>query len=200
MNPDEVLQTIVRALKDSTEFDGGDYVTRTPHYEGEDNRLEQPFVSLTPIGTIRASEWDSDRVGFTTDANGDRTGRIFRAYWSMDVEAHIIVAAGNANYNASVLGGNFQNALLPYDKQQEDKAFPDGDGGTVDAIDVFRVGDGERDDDLAGPGLRRWRQELAVEFYDERTVSGTTIDTVETPFTKDFTTDDTEDADLVWNY
>lgn len=202
MTPEDVLQAIVRALQNSPEFDGGDYITHEADLDGEDNRLEQPFVSLQPIGQVRATEWDSDRVGFTTDANGDRTGRIFRASWEMQVQATIVVAAGNTQLDASTLGGNFQTALLAYDSQQTADPFPDGDGGTVDEIESFTVGDGERDDDLAGPGLRRWRQELAVRFYDERVVdeSGATITTVATPNSSDLTTDGSEDADLVWNY
>lgn len=202
MTPEDVFQAIVRALSNSSKFSAGSYLTREADLDGEDNRLRQPWVELVPVGQIRATEWDSDRVGYVTDASGDRTGRIFRATWEMQVQATVTFAAGNDSYSASTLGGNLQTALLPYENQQEDQPFPDGDGGTVDEIAHFVVADGEVDNDLAGPGLRRWRQELAVDFYDERTVdeSGDTITAVETASSGDLSTDDTEDADLVWNY
>ena len=202
MTPEDVLQAIVRALQNSTAFDGGSTITHEADLDGEDNRLVQPWVELTPIGQVRATEWDSDRVGFTTDDSGDRTGRIFRASWSMDVQATATFAAGNDSYDANTLGGNFQTALFPYENQQEDKPFPDGDGGTVDAITSFVVGDGEVDNDLAGPGLRRWRQELAVDFYAERVVdeSDAQITTVATPSIDELSSDDEQDAELVWNY
>jgi len=200
MTPKEVLQAIVRALKNSTEFDGGTYIVREPDFAGADNTLDQPVVTVQVLNQDRSTEWDSDLVGYTTNDSGQETGRIFHAIWEMQVEVFINVAAGNQALDVSTLGGNLQTALLAYDSQQQAKDFPDGNGGTVPQIESFTLGDGERDDELSGPGIRRWRQELEVTFYHETTTDGEPITTIELPQTDDMTTDETDDAEVVWNY
>ncbi|MDY6780941.1 MAG: hypothetical protein SV760_10480, partial [Halobacteria archaeon] len=99
---------------------------------------------------------------------GDRTGRIYEATWEMAIEAHVVVAAANDQYDVTDLGFDFQQALFPYDAKNAPDPLPDPDStGTLDDVKHFVVGDGESDDDLAGPGKRRWRQELAATFVAE---------------------------------
>lgn len=199
MTPEEVLQAIVRALKDSTKFSGGSYITHEMDAEGADNRLDQPVVALNVEDNPRATDWDSDLVG-TYDADGDGLpdGRVFRPTWEMEVDAFVIIAAGNDNLNASVLGGEFQQALLDYDSQMFSKAFPDGSGGVVEEIESFTVGDGQRQDNLGGPGLRQWQQSLSVTWYHEIRTDDPIIDNIEVAQTDEMTED--SDGMLVWNY
>lgn len=208
MRPDEVLNAIIRGLKDASEFQGGDYIAHEMDAEGSDNRLEQPIVTLNVESNPRATEWDSDLVGYWEDDQGQRQGRIFRPSWDMTVDAFVIVAAGNDSLDASALGGKFQNALLNYDSQVLRGDFPDGSGGIVEEIESFTVGDGERQDNLGGPGLRQWRQTLSVTFYHEIRTDDTVIDTVIVPMPEDtdnnddFTVssgDENEPA-VIWNY
>lgn len=201
MRPGEVLEAIARALQQSTQFDGGSYINHLADFEHGDAGLAQPIVELQPVGKVRADAFDSDLVGYTTDQNGDRTGRIFQVDWQMEVQVDIYVAAGNPNLDATRLGYDLETVLLEYDDKQQAKAFPDGDGGTIDDITRFRVGEGRREDDLGGEmGARRWRQDLEAHFRDQTSTSDPTIETVVTPQADDFTTDDTEDAELVYDY
>lgn len=181
MTPQEVLDAIVRGLKTSSAFTGGDYSTQELDPAGAGNRFEQPVVTLQPTGTVRADQWNTDLVGYTTDANDNRTGRIFEAIFDMDVQLDIWVAAGNTELDASALGGDLQLALFQYDSQMVDRAFPDGDSGTVDGISKFLVEDGRRQDDLAGPGVRRWRQELASRFRSRVTTDEDYVEVIDTP-------------------
>jgi len=181
MTPQEVLDAIVRGLKESATFSGGDYSTQELDPSGAGNRFEQPIVTLQPTGTVRADQWNTDLVGYTTDANDNRTGRIFEAVFDMDVQLDIWVAAANTDLDASTLGGDLQRALFWHDSQMVDRAFPDGDGGTVEEIDEFLVEEGRRQDDLSGPGVRRWRQELSLLFHDRLTTDEEYVETVETP-------------------
>lgn len=198
MTPEDVLQAIVRALENSQEFTGGSYVTHELDLSGSDNRLEQPIVSFTIPSNPRATEWDSDLAGYLTDDTGQLQGRIFRPTWEMQIDAVITVAAGNDELDTSTLGGEFQQSLLPHDSAIHSNPFPDGDGGVVEEIESFTVGDGQRNDDLAGPGLRRWQQELAVTWYHEITTDDSALAEVTVASPSDMSED--EDGRLVWDY
>ena len=181
MTPQEVLDAIVRGLKDATAFTGGDYSTQQLDPVGTGSRFSQPVVTLQPVSTIRNDNWNTDLVGHTTDADGNQTGRIFEAVFEMDVQIDLWVAAGNAQLDATALGGDLQRALFQYDSSMVGQLLPDGDGGTVADIDQLTVGDGSREDDLSGPGVRRWRQSLSVRFHERLTTDDEYVKTVDTP-------------------
>ncbi|MFC7323246.1 hypothetical protein ACFQMF_01500 [Halorubrum rutilum] len=182
MTPQDVLDAIVAALTQSTAFDGGDYITEEIDAPGANSRLKQPVVELQFIAGARAEQWNTDRVGYTTDDSGNRTGEIFEPTWEdVEIQADIRVAAGNAQLDATELGGNFERALYRHDSQGPDIPLPDGAGGTADGIEEFLVGDGRRQDDLAGPGIRRWRHDLTVTFTDRVTTDTEYVEVVETP-------------------
>jgi len=194
VTPQQVLDAIVRGLKASASFTGGDYSTQELDPSGAGNRFEQPIVTLQPTGTVRADRWNTDLVGYTTDANDNRTGRIFDAIFEMNIQLDIWVAAGNSDLDASALGGDLQRALFQFDSQMVDRAFPDGDGGTVDGITKFLVEDGRRQDDLAGPGVRRWRQELSARFRSRVTTDDEYVEEVDTPTDGEATGGDGDDV------
>lgn len=198
MTPEDVLQAIVRALEASDEFTGGDYITHEFDPEGTDNRLQQPIVSFNIPSNPRTTEWDSDLAGYLTDDTGQQQGRIFRPTWEMQIDVAITLAAGNDALDASVLGGQFQQALLPHDSALFSNPFPDGDGGVVEEIEDFTVGNGQRMDDLAGPGLRRWQQELAVTWYHEITTDDPALTEVTIATPSDMSEDD--DGRIIWEY
>jgi len=194
MTPQEVLDAIVRALEQSPGFDGGSYATEELDPSGAGNRYEQPIVTLQPTSTVRADQWNTDRVGYTTDDQGNRTGEIYEATFDpMDVQADIWVAAGNTQLDATALGGDFKRALYRHDSQGPEKPFPDGDGGTVDDLKEFLIGEGRRQDDLAGPGVRRWRHDLTVAFTMRVTTDAEYVEVVGTP-TSGTGTGDSEDG------
>jgi len=176
-HPDKVLDGIVEAAKQSSSFDGGGYRTRELDIDDEDARLEQPVVVLKPLSNSRVTSWDSDVVGYETDADGDRTAQVKKAAWNMAVETHILVAVGNDNFDARSVGLDFVSALLPYDTQQDDKPLPDPDtaNGTLDDVSLS-IGDGEPDNEIGGVGIRKWRQEVETHFEAfTRTVEYPTI-------------------------
>jgi len=201
MTPEEALETIGRALQQSNEFSGGTYLNHLADWEHGDAGLQQPVVEVQPVGRIRSDAHDTDFVGYTTDTNGNPTGRIFQADWEMEVQLDIYVAGGNPNLDETQLGHDLETALLPFDSKRQLKQFPDGNGGTADDIYYFSVGDGRPEPDLGGEmAARRWRQDLMLHFYDQTTTDGDQITTVEVPATDEMTTDDSEDAALVRNY
>lgn len=180
VHPDTLLDGIVEALKNSNAFTGGSYETKELDLDGAQNRLEQPVVVLKPLSSSRVTAWDSDLVGYTTDANGDRTGRIYKAAWNMSIEAHILVASGNENHDARSVGLDFVEALLPFDDQEEGRDLPDPESNDTLDVDHFSVGDGEPDNDIGGVGVRKWRNELDAHFeaFTRKTTDPTVEDIV----------------------
>jgi hypothetical protein len=199
MRTDEVLTAVGRALQQSSAFDGGSYIYHLADFGDSDTGLTEPVVEIRPERKARADSAQSDRVGYTTDADDNRTGRVFRTGWELEVAVTIYVSAGNSEFDPTQLGYDLETALLPYDSKQLGQNLPDGDGGTVPDVTRFRVGEGHREDDLDEQLSRRWKQVLHVDFHDTVTTSDPTITTVESPQSDEVTTDDTADADLVWN-
>lgn len=182
MTPQEVLDAIVEALTQSTAFTGGDYSTEELDPQGAGNRYTQPVVTLQFTGGARADQWNTDLVGYTTDDQGNRTGKIYEPTWeNVGIQADIWVAAGNTQLDATELGGNFKQALYWHDSQGPDIPLPDGNGATADDIKEFSVGEGRRQDDLAGPGVRRWRHDLSLTFVDRVTTDEEYVEVVDTP-------------------
>lgn len=198
--PLTVLEGLEEGLSGSSEFSAGSYVLREPDFEGADNRLVQPIVSFQIVDNPRATEWDSDLAGYITDASGARTGRVFEATWEMRLDVFVTIAAGNESYRISSLGHDLQRALLNYDHQQQGEPVPDPDsGGTLDDVEAVVVGNGVPEPDLAGPGLRRWRQELEVTFVSVRETDDPTITTVTVPQTTEFYEDPDTEVQLQWD-
>jgi len=188
MTPQEVLDAIVAALENSSQFSAGDYVTQEIDPNGAGNRYDQPIVELQFTGGTRADQWNTDLVGYTTDGAGNRTGKIFEPTWEgVGIQADIWVAAGNTQLDATDLGGDLEQALYRHDSQGPDVSLPDGAGGTADDIEEFLVGEGRRQDDLAGPGVRRWRHDLTVDFTDRVTTEAEYVEVVDTPTDGDST-------------
>lgn len=177
MRQDKVLRAILTAVQQSPEFDGGSFSIEELDLDDGDARVEQPYVELKIISDTRENQFDTDRVGFITDGSGRRTGRIFEETRDASLEAHIVYASGNDNFDTYSLGEDFSTALHPFDSNVDNPLdFPDPDGGTVDDIDHFEVLDGSPDSELGGVGVRKYRQELRVEYRrelfrsDDRTV------------------------------
>jgi hypothetical protein len=180
MTPDEALAAIKRVLAQSS-VPLGDIVTHEANVAREDNRLDPPWVTLQPIAVPRSSPHDTDRVGFETDANGRRVGRIFETTWQVDVQLDVRLFSP-APQSATELGTQVQQALFPFDALREARPFPDGSGGTLDDIEYFRVGEGERRDDLTSEhSIRRWSQELRIDVSDRTSTTEEPVTAVDTP-------------------
>lgn len=165
MTPQEVLDALVRGLEQSAAFSGGTYASQELDPQVI-NRLDQPLVELQPIASVRADQWNTDFVDHATDDQGNHIGRIYEATFDADIQIDIWVASGDDQFDATVLGGQLKRALYRYDSQMVGDPLPDGNGGAVGDIETVGVGNGRRQDDLAGPGVRRWRQDLSVEFVE----------------------------------
>lgn len=172
-----------------------DIITHEPDLDAEDTAMQSPFVAIYPIDVIRSSPHDTDFVGFVEDQGGNHIGKRFEAIFNTALQIDIYVAGGDSNNDPTELGHELWQLLRPYDDKNTDKPLPDDDGNPLSGISRFRVGDGERADDLTfSPNARRWRHESLLRFRDivENTSDFVTINTVHTPTQDDMTSGDYE--------
>lgn len=201
MTPQTLLEAIAAAINSSPEFDAGDIITETLDAEGVNSSLRQPVVTVELVSAVRSDQHNTDRIGFILNDGGDRIGQIFEADFVADVQIDVYLAAGHASLNAGELGGQLQRALFTFDDAMIGKSLPDPDGsGTVDSITEFIVGDGERADDLSGPGIRRFRQDISVRFSDRVETTDPTVEVVDTPRSGEATGDDNDADDVAVEY
>jgi hypothetical protein len=197
MRPQEALESVVRAIEQSTAFDPNDIITDEFDPEGRNNRLQTPFVVVLPVGTVRDDAFNTDRVGFVTDQQGNREGEIYEAVFEIDIQIDIYLAAGD-DRQVTELGGRLRRALFTHDSSGINAPFPDDGTDIVDDIRDFDVGTGQRADDLSGPGIRRWRHESAMRYVSRVKVTDDIVpfETIDTPTDEDLQPIDADAAEF----
>jgi len=198
MKPQEALDTVRRGIRQSPAFSPADIITRDPDFQGVDNRLSTPFVTIIPISTTRESTHNTDRVGFVTDDQGNRTGEIYDLVFVIDIQVDVYLAAGDER-NVTELGGRLRRALLEYDSSAIDSRFPspDDDPTLSDDVRDFDAGTGQQADDLSGPGIRRWRHSVQMRYVSTVAVTDgiEAFETIQTPSDPDLEPVDSGDGD-----
>jgi len=171
--PNDILEGIAVALHNSGNLPSSTtYVTRQVDMDGAQAGLQMPIVELETQNSVRNSTYNTDLSGYATDDGGNRIGYIFRTRFDMTVAINVYTAEGGG-YDPDDIGQSIRRALLKYDSHQMgsrwlDNHLPDGNGGTLDEVEYFYVGDGENNDDITTtPALRRWQQTIDLHYYDE---------------------------------
>lgn len=178
MRPQEALETIQRGIEASDAFNPPSIITEEPDFQGRNNRLHTPFVTITASGTTRNTSLNTDRVGFTRDTAGNVNGEIYEPVFRMNMQVDVYLAAGD-DRSVTELGGRLRRALLQFDSAALDDDFPDDGTGIVPDIRDFDAGTGQQADDLSGPGFRRWRHSVQMR-YVARIVSTEGVSAFET--------------------
>lgn len=181
MTPQEALDAIIRALRQSDRFSAADYISESLDPDGANPRLKTPFVVVLPVGAVRNNAHNTDRVGYVTDEQDNRIGQVYEGVFEMTVQLDIYLASGDDTADATVLGGDLRDALYRHDSAGPAEPFPDGEDGKESAIRNFDVGSGQRADDLSGPGIRRWRHESEIRFVSRVDTTAEPITEVATP-------------------
>lgn len=165
VNPQTILDGLSAELEAGTAL--STVLTRQADLDGVDNRLATPFGELQFVSSVRSDEFNTDRVGWVTDGAGNRIGQLLQATFDPSLQLDIYTAAGDKTVNATTLGFDVQRYLRRFDDAEYDQPLPDSNGDPITDVESFSVGDGRREDDLVNrPGIRRWRQDLSLEFVD----------------------------------
>lgn len=161
--PRESLEAVTRAVDNSGELPSEmGVVLRDADMESDDADVNLPLLEVQPIEVDNVVVHNTDLVGFITDDNGNRTGRIYYSEYEMNISLDIWTVE-DGGYDPDDLGERLREALYPYSSYGPQKSFTDEDGNSIDQITYFRLDTGERTDDLIQtPTVRRWSQEVEL--------------------------------------
>jgi len=152
----------------------------------DDADVDLPLLEVTPVEVDHVVVNNTDLVGYVTDDDGNRTGRIYYSEYEMTVQLDIWTTK-NDGYDPDDLGARLRRALYPYSSYGPQQEFVDDDNNPIDQITYFRLGSGERTDDLIQtPTVRRWSQEVEVWGCEEFRTDEDYIASVSYPSDQDY--------------
>lgn len=162
-SPREAMEAVARAIANSRELPADmSVLLQEADAESDDSDVDLPLLEIQPVDVDNVIVSNTDLVGYLTDDNGNRTGRIFYSDYEMTIELNIWTIADDG-YDPDDLGERLRSALYPYSSYGPQQKFPDEQGNGIDQITYFRLGTGERTDDLIQtPTVRRWSQEVEL--------------------------------------
>jgi len=195
MNPRRVLELVNRTLLDSDqlpELGENQYIAQEADVEGGDANIPLPLVETTVVSNVRAARHNTDLVGYTTDDNGYRTGRIFDAEFDMSLQISVWTVE-NARFDPENLMEKARKVLRRHEAAGPDKPFLDEDGNSMNQIHHFQLSDSDPDNDLSkGPGLYRVLQEADLRFSSRIKTDETPVRAVDYPRDGEFTAGSTD--------
>lgn len=170
VKPHTVVESVKTAVKQSGRLpDSTSYATFELDEDGGQANVRPPAIEITMPTTVRSTPNNTDFYKYATDDNGNHIGYIYRARFEMTVELDVWTAEGDG-FDPDTIGREVRNALYEYDSRQLGRELPDpsAPSNKLSSISHLEVGDGEVRNDLSmTPALRRWRQTLTVNFYEE---------------------------------
>lgn len=185
------MQAVARGIADAGVLpDDMGLVLHEADLESEDANVAMPTLEIQLTNNDRVHLHNTDLVGWTTDVDGNKAGRVYHAEYELTLEINIWTAAGG-DHDANELGNKLRNALYQYASHGPGQKFTYDDGERIDDIFRFEISTGARADDLIQtPTVRRWRQEVELWAYEEFTTTEDYIVDVNYPSSGDFNDDD----------
>lgn len=154
-----------------------------PDTTGSDQGVKLPVFVIQPLDKIALDEFNTDRVGYVTDSDGNQVGRIYHSEYRLDLQLSVWVAEGS-KHDVDEIGNDVWHSMYYHDEGGPGNPLPDANGNPVPTVFKFRVQDGTRDDDLTrNMTLRRWHQDVAIWAAHEFKTTEDYIATVEFPDT-----------------
>jgi hypothetical protein len=130
--------------------------------ENDDADVSLPLLEITPVEVDNVTLRNTDLVGWITDSNGNRTGRVFHSEYEMEIQLELWTTKDDG-YDPDELGEALRRAIYPYSSHGPDKSFEDGSGNPIEQITYFSIDSGNRADDLVQtPTVRRWSQQVEL--------------------------------------
>jgi hypothetical protein len=184
VRPDTIAKSITTACKESGRFPTAtSYSTFELDTTGGQSNVRPPVIEVTVIDSIRSRPHNTDFVCYTTDDDGNRTGRIYHALFELSLQIDVWTAEHD-EFDPYELGQSVRQTLYRYDDHMIDDPLPDPDDPSTPLGDIDRVAvnEGSVENDLTmTPALRRWRQTVEIWFHEEVRTDLPHITTVETP-------------------
>jgi len=189
--PRDAMETVARSVAQSGKLPSEmSLLLQEADATADDADVDLPLLEITPVEVNNVVVHNTDLVGYVTDSNGNRTGRIYFSEYEMTISLDIWTTK-NDGYDPDDLGEALRDALYPYSSYGPQQPFLDDEQNPIDQITYFRLANGERTDDLIQtPTVRRWSQEVELWGCEEFRTDEDYIADVAYPESGDYNDDD----------
>lgn len=180
VSPQNSFLAVVRAVQNDGDLPQN-VSWRTESVDLDTDAGKLPIVEAELVDVTELDEFNTDRVGFTTNDQGQQTGRIYRSRYSVLIRMTIWTAQKSAS-DLTALSDGVRSALRRYESSGQDKSFVDENGDVIDDIWRFDIINSERADRLTyTPPARRWTYDVRVWGYEEYETDESPIGSISTP-------------------
>jgi hypothetical protein len=184
---DDVLRALVRAIEESSQLDASvqsELTLSTVELDagGEHSNVTTPIVEFIGRDEARRRPTNTDLVGFTTDSQGRRNGRVYEAIFRTEIECNTITSQVDP-FDGREISYDVARTLRPYTDQIGAKQFTDIDtdddnvGGSIQRFQILSR-DPQHDFGMS-PSMRRWQQLFEVVYTDSIVVDREPMESVE---------------------
>lgn len=166
--PQDSIRAVARALERSTEFPNSvSTILHEADPSSEDADVDLPLLEIQPIEVVEPVIHNTDLVGYATDSNGNEIAAVYDSEYEMRLQLDIWTSTDDG-YDPDDLGDSLRRALYNHSSYGPKQPLPDEDGSPITDIFYFRIGDGDRTDDmLRTPTVRRWSQEVELWAFEQ---------------------------------
>ncbi len=197
VSPRDAMEAVATAVAKSGELPAElNLLLQEADQSNDDASVELPVMEVQPIEVDNVVVNNTDLVGYTTDDEGNRTGRVYFSDYEMTIQIQLWTTKGDS-YDPDDLGERLRTALYPHSSYGPQEPFLDGNDDPIDEITYFRLLTGERTDDiLQTPTVRRWSQEIELWGCETFSTNKDYIVDVDYPTSGDYN-DDNGDGQVV---
>ncbi len=193
-----LLNDLMEGVAYTMEQEVPDLTTALDHEaDPADNAIQWPHGEIVVVSNARADPWNTDKVGYVTDTNGNQIGEVLEARFDLEIQMNIWIAVPNETYDIQVLGETLERGFRKYDVNHTDpQTILDPDGGVISDQKKLRItGGGELPTNPnADPPHRGYGVMCELRFKDVVETSEDYIETVDIPDDGDLTDGSDQDA------
>lgn len=193
VSPRGSMEAVARAVANSDKLPSDmSLLLHEADTSADDADADLPLLEIQPVEVEHVVVSNTDLVGYVTDNNGNRIGRLFSSEYEMTISIDIWTTS-DGGYDPDELGNRLREALYPHSSYGPQEPFFDEERSPIDQITYFRLGSGERTDDLIQtPSVRRWSQEVELWACEEFQTNEDYIGTVTYPSSGDLNDSDAD--------
>lgn len=169
VQPQEIIDAIVSELENSAE------ITSEANFLGfepdiDSNPVKLPLVQVSSETKVNVDENNSNFIEFTTDQDGNNTGRRFQTLYTQEFEVASWTAQGS-KFESHEVGDAVRRALLPLTTSGPEKPLVNPETGEeLDDVWNVRLLETQRTDDLGTSPTLRQRTEIVEVSASEQYV------------------------------
>lgn len=193
VSPRGSMESVARAIARSDEVPSDLGLSlQEADTDNDDANIDMPLVEIQPVDVEHVVVNNDDLVGYVTDDEGNRVGKIYFSEYEMEIDINLWTTKGDG-YDPDDLGERLRKALYPHSSYGPQQSFLAEDGEEIDQITYFRLGEGERADDLIQtPTVRKWSQTVELWGCEEFRTNEDYIASVDYPASGDFNDSDND--------